>query len=118
MLLHEVVERDTDNRRGQAAHDYLAPQIPGGTALLSRLAKAERQQVTYEQHAYGENGAELDDDEKHVPEFLGDVQLDELVHQDHVTRRRDGQPLRDALDQAKEGGFEQLDNIHVSSSGA
>ena len=104
-----------DDRRGQAAHDDLAPQAPRGATLLARLAKAKRQQVAYEQHTYSENGAKLDDDKEHVPEFLGDVELDELVDQDHVPRRGDRQPLRDALDQTEKRGFKQFDDVQRTS---
>ena len=105
VLLHEVVQRNADNRRRQAAHDDLAPQTPGVAALLARLAKPKRQQVTDEQHAHGQDRAKLNHHEEHVPELFGHVELDELVHQDHVAGRRDGQPFRNALHNAKEYGL-------------
>jgi len=115
VLLHEVIERDANDRRRQAAHDDLAPQAPRVAALLLRLAKAKGQQVAQEENANGENSAKLDHDEEHVPEFLGDVELDELIDQDHVPRRGDRQPLRDALDQTEKRGFKQFDDVQRTS---
>ena len=112
MGLHEVVERDADDRRGYAAEHDLAPQGPGAAAPLGALRRGERVQLMEEQHADGEDGAQLDDDLEHVPELLGHVQLDELVHQDEMAGRGDGQPLGDALDDAQERGFQQLDDVH------
>ena len=105
MLLHPVVERQTDRRRRNAAEHNLAPQHPGVATALLALAGRERIELMEEQHTDGQNGAELNHDQEHIPERLAHVHLDELVHQDHVTGRRDGQPFGDALDQAHEGRF-------------
>ena len=105
MLLHPVVERQADCRGGNAAKHNLAPQHPGVAAALLALAGRERIELMEEQHADGQNGAELNHDQEHVPERLAHVHLDELVHQDHVTGRRNRQPFGDALDQAHEGRF-------------
>ena len=51
------------------------------------------------------NGTQLNDNEEHVPELLGDIELDELVDENHVARRGHRQPLGDALDEAKERRF-------------
>ena len=105
MLLHPVVERQADRRRRNAAEHDLAPQHPGVATALLALAGRKRVKVVEEQDADGQNGAELNNDQEHIPERLAHVHLDELVHQDHVTRRRNGQPFGDALDQAHEGRF-------------
>ena len=105
MLLHPVVERQADRRRRNATEHNLAPQHPGVATALLALAGRERVELVEKQHADGQNGAELNHDQEHIPERLAHVHLDELVHQDHVTRRRNGQPFGDALDQAHEGRF-------------
>ena len=105
MLLHPVVERQTDRRGGNAAEHNLAPQHPGVATALLALAGRERIELMEEQHTDGQNGAELNHDQEHIPERLAHVHLDELVHQDHVTGRRNRQPFGDALDQAHEGRF-------------
>ena len=105
MLLHPVVERQADCRGGNAAEHNLAPQHPGVATALLALAGRKRVKVVEEQDANGQNGAKLDHDQEHIPERLAHVHLDELVHQDHVTSRRNGQPFGDALDQAHKGRF-------------
>ena len=105
MLFHPVVERQTDRRGGNAAEHNLAPQHPGVATALLALAGRKRVKVVEEQDADGQNGAKLNHDQKHIPERLAHVHLDELVHQDHVTRRRNGQPFGDALDQTHESRF-------------
>ena len=105
MLLHEVVERKTDEGSGNASQDDLAPQAPRGGAPLRSLARRERVEVVEVHHDDGQNGTQLNDNEEHVPELLGDVELDELVDENHVARRGHRQPLGDALDEAKERRF-------------
>ena len=105
MLLHPVVERQADRRRRNAAEHDLAPQHPRVATALLALAGRKRVELVEKQHADSQNGAELNHDQEHIPERLAHVHLDELVHQDHVTGRRDGQPFGDALDQAHEGRF-------------
>ena len=105
MLLHPVVERQADCRRRNATEHNLAPQHPGVATALLALAGRERIELMEKQHADGQNGTKLNHDQEHVPERLAHVHLDELIHQDHVTRRRNRQPFGDALDQAHEGRF-------------
>ena len=65
-------------------------------------------------HADGKDGAELDDHEEHVPEVLGDVQREELVEQQHVTGRGDGQPLGNALHNTHQDRFDDLEKRNKS----
>ena len=58
-----------------------------------------------EQDDNGENCPQLDDHIEHAPERVGNVQGDKLVQQDQVACGGNGQPLRDALHNAKENGF-------------
>ena len=105
MLLHPVVERQADRRGGNTAEHDLAPQHPRIATTILSLAGRERIELVEEQHADGQNGAKLNHNQEHIPERLAHVHLDELVHQDHVTRRRNRQPFGNALDQAHEGRF-------------
>ena len=105
MLLHPVVKRQTDRRSGNTAEHNLAPQYPGVATTLLALAGRKRVEVVEEQDADSQNGAKLNHDQEHIPERLAHVHLDELVHQDHVTGRRNRQPFGNALDQAHEGRF-------------
>ena len=111
MLLHKVIQRDSDNRGGDASQHDLAPQAPGSAPSIFSLFGRERVELMEEQQADGKNRTKLDDHQKHVPEFFGHVELDELVHQNHVTGGRNGQPFGDALNQAKERGLEKFDDV-------
>ena len=115
VIFHPIVQRDADEGRRQARDDDLPPQPPGALALLRGLRPGERVQRTEEHDAHGEDGAELDDDEEHVPEVLGDVQRHELAEQEHVSRARDGQPLRDALDEPVQGRLQKFDDVQAQS---
>ena len=59
-----------------------------------------------EQQDHGKDRAQLDYDLKHVVEFLGNLQVDEFIQKDHVSGGRNGQPFRDALNDAEEDGFQ------------
>lgn len=111
VLLHKVIQRDSDNRGGDAAQHDLAPQTPSGAPSVFSLFGRERVELMEEQQADGKNRTKLDDHQKHVPEFFGHVELDKLVHQDHVTGGRNGQPFGDALNQAQERGLEKFDDV-------
>ena len=99
---------------GRHASTILPQSDHVGAPALAAFARAKRVELVEEQHAHRKDGAQLDHHEEHVHEFLADVQLNELVHQDHVARARDGQPLGDALDQAEKCRFEQFDGIQQS----
>ena len=117
VLLHPVVQRQADRRGGDAAQHDLAPELPGIAPAVLALRGAERIQLVEKQHADSQDGTELDNHEVHIDE--GGVarrvgvhaHLHELVHQDHMARGRDRQPLRDALDDAQQHRFQQFDDI-------
>ena len=75
------------------------------------LVDEEWIELVEEVHAHRQDGAQLDNDLEHAPELFCHVQADEFINENHVTRRRDGQPLGDALDQTEKRRFEQLDDI-------
>ena len=52
------------------------------------------------------DSAQLDDHEEEREELIAHVELHEFIDQDHVARRRDGEPFGDAFDDADEEGFE------------
>ena len=53
-----------------------------------------------EQHHHGQDGTQLDDYPEHGQELFAGVELDDLLHKDHMARGRDGQPLGNALHDA------------------
>ena len=113
VLLHEVVEGQPDHSGGDHAHEDLSPGVPGLRALGAVLVAGPGVELVEVEHTDSKDGAELHHNEEHVPKRLGDVELDELVDQDHMAGRGDGQPLGHAFYQPDEGRFQQLDKeIH------
>ena len=117
MLLHPIVQRDADDGGGQAGHDDLGPQAPGAALLLGGFRAREGIELVEEEHAHRQDRAKLDHDQEHVPEVARDVKRHELVEQQHVAGRGDGQPFGDALHEAKERRLEDFGKtdckIHV-----
>ena len=64
------------------------------------------------QGEHGQDGADLDDHQEQRKELRGNLELHEIVDEDHMARRRDGQPFGDALDDAYEEGLQRF-NDHV-----
>ena len=64
----------------------------------------------YDNSISGEYRAELDDDFKQIVEGLGNIQSDKLVQQDQVAGGGYGKPLGNALDNAKQKGFQKFNH--------
>ena len=64
-----------------------------------------------EQQDNRQNGAKLNDNLKQLIKFIRNLQLHKFIQQNHVSRRGNGQPFRNALDQTQEGRFKQFDDI-------
>ena len=112
VLGHPVIEEYADDGRRNAADDDHAPQAPGLLALHRRLLARERVELREVEDDDGHDGADLDDDEEEIEEGRRDVELHELVDEDHVPGRRDGQPFGQSLDKTDEKRLECLDE-HV-----
>ena len=67
------------------------------------------------QRKHGQDGADLDYHQEKRQELVGNLQLDEVVDDDHVARRRNGQPFRNALDDAEQQRLQRFDD-HVFPS--
>lgn len=52
------------------------------------------------QREHGQDGADLDDHQKQRKKLRGNLELHEIIDENHMARRRDGQPFGDALDDA------------------
>ena len=79
------------------------------------MAQAEGPELIPEQHHHSQNGTQLDDHAEHGHKLLAGVELDHLLHQDHVTGGRDGQPLGNALHNAHQDGFQYFKKHGFSS---
>ena len=111
MFIQPVIERQSDNDRGNAGHQDLEPhgelpsvQIPVYPLLLP-VCPLKRPELSEIQKNDSEDRAELDDNEEHVPVVLRDIELQELLDQDHVAGRTDREPLRDAFNDAQYDDF-------------
>ena len=103
VFVHDVVEQQTDHCGRDARYDHLEPHLPRIAALLLRLGlECKRVELLEEHHHHGDDRAQLDHIQEHIHERLADVELDKLIHQNHVARAADGQPLRDPLDDPEE----------------
>ncbi len=110
VLVYPIIEREAEDRGGNATdHDH-PPQPPRALLLGRALARREGVELVEVQDEHGEDGADLDHHEEQGEELFRYLQLDELVDEDHVAGRRDGKPFGDALDDADEEGLERFDN--------
>ena len=105
MGIHPVVKQHTHHAGGNDGGDDFEPQVPGLLLFGGRLAGSEGVQLMEKQHDDSHNGTQLDDHVKHGLEFFRNIQIDELIQQNQMTRGRNGQPLGDALHNAEENGF-------------
>ena len=98
--LHPVVQR-ADDQHGQGGNDDFEPQLPDlGFGDHPAMLEAKGPQFMPEQHHHGQDGPQLDDHPEHGQELFAGVELDDLLHKDHMARGRDGQPLGNALHNA------------------
>ena len=102
---HPVVKQHAHDARGDDGGDDLEPQLPCLLFLPLRLPGRERVELMEEQDDHGQNRAQLDDHVEHAPEFVGNVQGNEFVQQNQMSRGGNGQPLRDTLHNAEKHGF-------------
>ena len=73
---------------------------------------AERPELREVQHDDCQNCAELDDDLEHLLEFVRDVQLEELIHEDHVSGAAHREPFCDTLYNAEDDSLQKFKKIH------
>ena len=110
VLLHELVEQESDDRRRHAGENDFVPEPPCITLLPARLPARKRIELLEVQHDDGKDGTELYDDEEHVHKGLRYVKLDELIDEDHMPRAADRQPLCQTFDNAQNHRFQKLHN--------
>ena len=110
VLVHQIVEQEADDGSRDAADGHHAPQTPRALLLDGVLLRRERVQLVEVQDEHGHDGAQLDDHEEQGQKLVGHLQLHELVHEDHMAGRGDGQPFGDALHDADEEGLQCFDD--------
>ena len=115
MLIQPVVQRQADDGRGHAGDEDQPPKPPDvqpqpGNQLLAQVRAlggrlvglAEGPQFVKVQHHHGQNGTQLDDYPEHTHKCIAQLELNDLLQQDHVAGAGDGQPFGDALHDAHE----------------
>lgn len=107
-LFDPVIKQQAHDSSGNGADDDLRPDVPRSALLLRVLARRKRVELVEEQQDDGEDGAELNNDQKRAVERLRHLELDEFVQKHHVTRRGDGQPFGDALDDTEQKRFQRF----------
>src|SRR5699024_1720237 len=90
-----VVEQDANHAGGDRGHQDLAPHVHLFAVDPPAAAHAEGEDIGPVDQHDGKDGAKLDDDQEDLPERLGDVKLDKLVEQDHVSGAADREPFGD-----------------------
>ena len=112
--LKPVVQRADDEHRDGGGH-HLEPELPDGRlGADAAMAQAEGPELIPEQHHHGQNGTQLDDHPEHGHEFFTGIELDDLLHKDHVTGGGDGQPLGNALHDTHQDRFDDLEKRNKS----
>ena len=87
MLVHEIVERKTEHGSRQASNDDHAPKAPRAATLVDRFARREGVELMEVQREHGQDGADLDDHQKQRKKLRGNLELHEIVDEDHMARR-------------------------------
>ena len=114
VCLHPIVQR-TDDQHRQGGGYHLEPQVPhAGLGDDLALPQPEGPQLIPEQHHHGQNGTQLDDHPEHGHEFFTGIELDDLLHKDHVTGGGDGQPLGNALHDTHQDRLDDLEKRNKS----
>ena len=113
--IQPVVQRKADDRGGHTGDEDQPPKPPDvrpqpGNQLLAQVCAlggrlvglAEGPQLIKIQQHHGQNGAQLDDHPEHTHKRLAQLELNNLLQQDHVAGAGDGQPFGNALYDAHE----------------
>lgn len=106
VFVHPVIEEQTNDSRRDAADRDHAPQPPRSALFSVRFLRREGIELVEIEQDDRHDSAQLDDHEEEREELIAHIELHKFVDQDHVARRRDGEPFGDAFDDADEEGFE------------
>ena len=65
----------------------IPPQAPGRTLLIGVFARTQGIELVEVQREHGQDGADLDDHQEQRKKLRGNLELDEIVDENHVARR-------------------------------
>ena len=85
--VHPIVEQDAHDCRRDASDGNHPPQPPGRALLIGAFARAQGIELMEVQREHGQDGADLDDHQEQPEELRGNLELHEVVDEDHVARR-------------------------------
>ena len=109
VIFHPVVQRADDKHRQGGSH-HLEPQAPdAGLGNDAAPLHAKGPQLAPEQHHHRHDGTQLDDHPEHGHELFTCIEFDDLLQQDHMTGGRDGEPFGNALHNAHQDRFDDLE---------
>ena len=109
VIFHPVVQRADDKHRQGGGH-HLEPQAPdAGLGNDAAPLHAKGPQLAPEQHHHRHDGTQLDDHPEHGHELFTCIEFDDLLQQDHMTGGRDREPFGNALHNAHQDRFDDLE---------
>ena len=89
------------------------PNVTSDAAALAlTLLFREGPELVPEKDRHGKYCAKLNDNEEHLLEALGDIKLQELIEEYHMTRGADGKPFGDPLNYSDYHGFQVFYKSH------
>ena len=108
-----IIKQDGDHGPGDAGHHHFQPHLNGIPAhgRLGGCFPLEGPHLLPKEDHHSQDGTQLDDHQKHILKLLGDVHLDELIHQQHVPRTADGEPFRNPFYNSQKDHFDQFYNM-------
>ena len=114
MFVHPVVEEQANDSRWDTADRDHTPKAPRATLFSVSFLRREGIELVKIEQDDRHDSAQLDDHEEEREELIAHVELHEFIDQDHVARRRDGEPFGNAFNDANKECFERFEN-HVLS---
>ena len=109
----DVIKQERHGRARDARHHNLEPK--GKRVLFPKrffaVLKLEREHFVPEQDDHRKDCAELNHNKEHFLERIVCVELQELIHKQHVPGAADRQPLGNPFHNPEENHFQKLDKI-------
>ncbi len=110
MRLDRLAEQQAEYRQRQEGDEQVEREALRGFLFLHQ-ARGHRSQLGAVFPAHREDRRELDDDLEHLAALVVEVQ--QIADQDQMPGGRDRQEFGQAFDHAKNGGFDEQQDVHV-----
>ena len=112
-----ILGDDADEGCREDGDDDFHPHEEGVTLYIAEEAALlfvgllEGPEAIPEGEDYGQDGAQLDDDQEDLPVGVGDVEIEDLLGEHHVAGGADREPFGDAFDDADDDDFQIFEHI-------